>query len=57
MDIHKIKVGTLAPFLFPFDKSIKTAKRIEEIGCKFSIFLCKIVGLRDLSFNPSIPSC
>ncbi|MFQ5891245.1 MAG: LLM class flavin-dependent oxidoreductase [Candidatus Methanofastidiosia archaeon] len=32
VDIHEIKVGTLAPFLFPFDKSMKTAKRIEEIG-------------------------
>jgi phthiodiolone/phenolphthiodiolone dimycocerosates ketoreductase len=31
-DIHEIKIGTLAPFLFPFDKSVKTAKRIEEIG-------------------------
>lgn len=31
-DIHEVKVGTLAPFLFPFDKSAKTAQRIEEIG-------------------------
>lgn len=32
VDIHEVKIGTLAPFIFPFDKSSKTAKRIEEIG-------------------------
>jgi len=32
VDIHDVKVGTLAPFIFPFDRSVKTAKRIEEIG-------------------------
>ncbi len=32
VNIHEVRVGTLAPFLFPFDKSVKTAKRIEEIG-------------------------
>ncbi len=32
IDIHEVNIGTLAPFLFPFDKSVKTAKRIEEIG-------------------------
>ena len=32
MDIHEVKVGTLAPFIFPFDKSLQTAQRIEEIG-------------------------
>jgi phthiodiolone/phenolphthiodiolone dimycocerosates ketoreductase len=31
-DIHEVKVGTLAPILFPFDKSVQTAKKIEEIG-------------------------
>jgi len=31
-DIHEIKVGTLAPFIFPFEKSVQTAQRIEEIG-------------------------
>ncbi len=31
-DIHEIKVGTVAPFIFPFERSVKTAKRIEEIG-------------------------
>jgi phthiodiolone/phenolphthiodiolone dimycocerosates ketoreductase len=31
-DIHEVKVGTLAPIIFPFDKSVQTAKRIEEIG-------------------------
>ena len=30
--IHEVKIGTLAPFLFPFDKSVKTAQRIEETG-------------------------
>jgi phthiodiolone/phenolphthiodiolone dimycocerosates ketoreductase len=32
VDIHDVKVGTLAPFIFPFEKSLETAKRIEEIG-------------------------
>lgn len=32
VDIHEVKIGTLAPFLFPFDKSVKTAQRIEETG-------------------------
>nr|MDO8099219.1 LLM class flavin-dependent oxidoreductase [Candidatus Njordarchaeota archaeon] len=32
VDIHEVMVGTLAPFIFPYDKSVQTAKRIEEIG-------------------------
>lgn len=32
VDIHEVKIGTLAPFLFPFDKSMETAQRIEQIG-------------------------
>jgi phthiodiolone/phenolphthiodiolone dimycocerosates ketoreductase len=32
VDIHDVKVGTLAPFIFPFEKSVQTAQRIEEIG-------------------------
>lgn len=32
VDIHEVKVGTLAPMIFPYDKSVQTAKRIEEIG-------------------------
>ncbi len=32
VDIHEVKVGTLAPFIFPYDKSVQTAKRIEELG-------------------------
>ena len=32
VDIHEVKVGTLAPFIFPYDKSAETAKRIEELG-------------------------
>lgn len=32
VDLHEVKVGTLAPFIFPFEKSVETAKRIEEIG-------------------------
>jgi len=32
VDIHEVKVGTLAPLDFPFEKSAHTAKRIEETG-------------------------
>ncbi|WXG47305.1 MAG: LLM class flavin-dependent oxidoreductase [Candidatus Atabeyarchaeum deiterrae] len=32
VDIHEVKVGTLAPFVFPYDKSVQSAKRIEELG-------------------------
>jgi phthiodiolone/phenolphthiodiolone dimycocerosates ketoreductase len=32
VDIHEVKVGTLAPIVFPYDKSVQTAKRIETIG-------------------------
>jgi phthiodiolone/phenolphthiodiolone dimycocerosates ketoreductase len=32
VDIHEVKVGTLAPIIFPYDKSAESAKRIEEIG-------------------------
>jgi phthiodiolone/phenolphthiodiolone dimycocerosates ketoreductase len=32
VDVHEVKIGTLAPFIFPYDKSVQTAKRIEELG-------------------------
>ena len=32
VDIHEVKVGTLAPIICPYDKSAQTDKKIEEIG-------------------------
>jgi phthiodiolone/phenolphthiodiolone dimycocerosates ketoreductase len=55
VDIHEVKVGTLAPFIFPYDKSIQTARRIEELGYDSMWYPDHIMGwLSETIWTPDI---
>jgi phthiodiolone/phenolphthiodiolone dimycocerosates ketoreductase len=55
VDIHEVKVGTLAPIMFPYDKSVQTAKRIEELGYDSMWYPDHIMGwLSETIWTPDV---
>lgn len=55
VDVHEVKIGTLAPFVFPYDKSVQTAKRIEELGYDSIWYPDHIMGwLSETIWTPDI---
>lgn len=45
VDIHEVKVGSLAPFLFPFDQNVRSAKRMEEAGFDSLWYIDHLMGV------------
>nr|MDO8081586.1 LLM class flavin-dependent oxidoreductase [Candidatus Freyarchaeota archaeon] len=45
VDIHEVKVGTLAPHLFPFDQSVQSVKGIEGAGYDSMWYVDHLMGL------------